>query len=84
MIADFFTKPLQGKLFCYLRDTVMGLEPFPMEERVDLYENSIKKLIVEECNSDSETPIKYQPSNDKKITWAEIVKNEKGKTKPLK
>ena len=31
MIADFFTKPLQGK---WLRDIVTGLAPFPMEECV--------------------------------------------------
>ena len=62
----------------------MGLAPFPMDERIDLYENNTKKSIVEECNSDSEKPIKYQPSNDKKIIWAKIVKNEKNKGKPLK
>ena len=31
MIADYLTKPLQGKLFKYLRDIIMGLAPFPME-----------------------------------------------------
>ena len=35
MVADFFTKLLQGKLFRYLRDIVMGLAPFPMEEHVE-------------------------------------------------
>lgn len=34
MIADFFTKPLQGSLFRKLRDIRMGLAPFPMKERV--------------------------------------------------
>ena len=27
MIADFFTKPLQGSLFCHMRDAVMGTTP---------------------------------------------------------
>ena len=71
MIADFFTKPLQGKLFRYLRDIVMGLAPFPMEERVGLFLNNPKKSIVEECNP---TPVKLQPTKNKRISWAEIVK----------
>ena len=71
MIADFFTKPLQGKLFRYLRDIVMGLAPFPMEERVGLFLNNPKKSIVEECNP---TSVKLQPTKNKRISWAEIVK----------
>ena len=39
MIADFFTKPLQGKLFKKIRDIIMGLAPFPMEERVEKRDN---------------------------------------------
>ena len=39
MVADFFTKPLQGKLFKSLRDVIMGLSPLPptltLEERVE-------------------------------------------------
>ena len=74
MIADFFTKPLQGKLFRYLRDIVMGLAPFPMEERVGLDVSRPEKSIVEECNSDTEIS---QPLNQEKVSWAEIVKGGK-------
>ena len=35
MIADYFTKPLQGKLFTTLRDTIMGLIPYPNKEPVE-------------------------------------------------
>ena len=28
MIADYFTKPLQGNLFTTLRDTIMGIIPY--------------------------------------------------------
>ena len=35
MIADYYTKPLQGSLFRKLRDILMGLTPFPYEERVE-------------------------------------------------
>ena len=49
MIADYNTKPLQGKLFVYFRNKIMGIrtEDFPkykdlykeILERYDLYEN---------------------------------------------
>ena len=75
MIADFFTKPLQGKLFRFIRDIVMGLAPFPVKESAGFYEISDKKLFVEECFFNQ---IKDQPvNNDKKILWAEIVKKGK-------
>ena len=38
MIADYFTKPLQGKLFRKLRDIIMGLSPFPIVVR-DIAQN---------------------------------------------
>ena len=38
MIADYYTKPLQGSLFKNMRDILMGLAPFPDEERVRLSE----------------------------------------------
>ena len=34
MIADFYTKPLIGSLFKKMRDIVIGLAPFPVEECV--------------------------------------------------
>ena len=34
MIADYFTKPLQGNLFTTLRDTIMGIIPYPTKEHV--------------------------------------------------
>ena len=38
MIADYYTKPLQGSLFRKMRDIIMGLIAFPDEERVGLGE----------------------------------------------
>ena len=34
MIADYFTKPLLGNLFTFLRDIIMGITPYPAKERV--------------------------------------------------
>ena len=36
MIADYYTKPLQGSLFKKMKDILMGLAPFSDEERVGL------------------------------------------------
>ena len=60
MIADFFTKPLQGKLFRKMRDGIMGLGPFPHEERVE--EKNTKDKVA--CVKD------IKP----KLSYAEIVR----------
>ena len=43
MVADYYTKPLQGALFRKLRDILIGLAPFPDEERVRYHEKSEQK-----------------------------------------
>ena len=47
MLADFFTKPLQGKLFKYLREIIMGSSPLTppltLEERVENHGSINKK-----------------------------------------
>ena len=47
MIADYLTKPIQGSQFKRLRDMIMGIAPFPIEEHV----GNINKPIAKECNS---------------------------------
>ena len=74
MIADFFTKPLEGKLFIWLRDIVIGLAPFPMEERVGLHKNDVKMTIAEECSATSR---EQEPLNKNKVSWVDIVKRQK-------
>ena len=36
IIADFYTKPLQGRQFRKLRDIIMGIVSLPSEERVEV------------------------------------------------
>ena len=43
MIADHFTKPLQGSLFRKMRDIIMGVTSFPVEERVEIKDEKITK-----------------------------------------
>ena len=49
MIADYFTKPLQGGLFKKLRTYIMGETPIPDEERVgtNIQENLNNKVASE-------------------------------------
>ena len=35
MLADYFTRMQQGKLFRLLRDIIMGISPYPIEECVE-------------------------------------------------
>ncbi len=63
MIADFFTKPLQGNLFRKMRDYVMGASGTLDEERV-----GAQDTIGE--NKASNIPL------NPKRSWAEIVKGK--------
>ena len=44
MIADYYTKPLQGSLFKKMRDILMGLAQFSDKERVRLSEKVSKNI----------------------------------------
>ena len=56
MIADYFTKPLQGKLFRAVRKVIMGHEPLSwlskelssIKERVEIKDN-VKLIDVNNC-----------------------------------
>ena len=61
MIADYFTKPLQGRLFKLFRDVIMGYRPLddiineiPMKERVG---NKIENRIVSRNNNETNTKL---------------------------
>jgi hypothetical protein len=64
MIVDFYTKPLQGALFRKLRDIIMGISPFPLEERVEI---NMKTDIKTTNKNESE-------KGAKKPTYADIVR----------
>ena len=79
MIADFYTKPLQGSLFRKLRDILMGLAPFPEEERVAV----CKKVSLEiDSSGNGSEPVSREPStinrNVKSVTYADVVRGENG------
>ena len=75
MIADYYTKPLQGSLFKKMRDILMGLAPFPDEERVRLSNNVSKNMKASE-NYDEDVSRKTVPINEDKnsVTYADMVR----------
>jgi hypothetical protein len=82
MIADFFTKPLQGTLFRKFRDVLMGIKhmdtlaldhPMPIEERVGDNRQSDNRVNVRSSNHTSATvPVARQSASS--ASWADVVK----------
>ena len=72
MLADYFTKPLQGNVFRRFRNVIMGtvhindllLDPdFQIKERVE----KVSQIVIK----------KSEPNNKKHVTYADIVRNGK-------
>ena len=85
MIADFFTKPLQGSLFRLFRDIILGFK------HISELDNISEKLSSEECvrkdlplgtvirDKASEKYTLLKPTvneNNKTITWADVVRRK--------
>ena len=91
MLADYFTKALQGSLFVRFRNIIMGYvhtddilndENYPLKERV---ENVITDRKVSGKMSSSMTqPMtgneREKKGINKKVTYADVVKNKNGRT----
>ena len=83
MIADFYTKPLQGALFVKMRNFIMGLEDAFCEERVEnrnIPDTSSPEKLSPDISSHAQNISQY--TNDletirSKPTYAEIVKQVK-------
>ena len=77
MIADYYTKPLQGSLFKKMRDILMGLAPFPEEERV-----GVQKKVRSEAKSsgNGDGPVSRNLStmgkNKNGVTYADVVRGK--------
>ena len=67
MIADFYTKPLQGSLFVKMRNFIMGLDDAFCEERVENCED-LNKSKNTSSNDNNVESIRKQP------TYAEIAR----------
>ena len=68
MLADYFTKPLQGSLFKKLRNYVMGTTVIPDEERVETNIN---------YKDTNQAPGITVENNDGKRSYANVVMGKK-------
>ena len=74
MVADFFTKPLQGSLFKKFKDVIMGHKPMSSLYRTVQKEHVGNDSIVEcDINMTSCEKKKSEQVENRKPTWAEIV-----------
>ena len=77
MLADFFTKPLQGGLFRKFRDVIMGRKPI-----TDLYSFDnlqIKERVENKMRSTENVTAEIsQIQNNGKLTYADILRGERG------
>jgi hypothetical protein len=73
MIADFFTKPLQGMLFCKFCAFIMNLDPGTdslQDKRSVLSKaKTAKKVKVETAKM-----VKVETDRRPQVTWSEVVK----------
>ena len=82
MIADYYTKPLQGSLFRKMRDIIMGHIAFPDEERVGLGEKgelgeekvSVNLGASENYNGDVSNNIAMDRPLKKRVTYVDAVR----------
>ena len=72
MLADFYTKPLQGTLFKKFRDAIMGHGPLPTEERVGISSESTQR-------DDVTNRVAVSNSSTRRSTYADIVRHGVGK-----
>jgi hypothetical protein len=78
MIADYFTKPLQGKAFKLLRDLIMGY--IHINELLKEIEDSIKERVGKpEINEKSRNVIETSTPLSKHVSWADMVRSSSAK-----
>ena len=74
MIADFFTKPLQGKKFHMFRRIIMGWDHISTlwtSDPINAESSSSKERVEQDRIVETEKSL----SEDGSCTWADVVKN---------
>ena len=67
MLADFFTKPLQGSLFLKFRDVILG--------HAHINTLRIPEHIIPEERVENTTPVTETKNTSKTVSWAEMVRS---------
>jgi hypothetical protein len=87
MVADYFTKPLQGELFYKFRDQIMGLVP------MDTIIGDHRSVLVDKLNQNPVTPLNTEsrssaarviPAHKKLRTTAHLSWSDVVKSRPIK
>ena len=74
ILADFFTKPLQGKVFTRFRDMIMGIIPVaPIEDPSLSHTPAQERVGNGVLETDGRRP-DDESTSDKVVTWADVVK----------
>ena len=74
MVASYYTKKLQGSLFRTMRDIVMGITPFPDEERVG--SNKDENTVSFSINGNVEKSATRNSENS--VTYADVMRTQRG------
>jgi hypothetical protein len=77
MLADFFTKPLQGSLFRKFRDIVLGykhIDTLHIDEEESSSQERVRKDVFRENSKRSEDSPSVVGKVDERKTYAEVVK----------
>ena len=79
MIADFFTKPLQGSLFRKMRGIIMGTLKLPIEERVENtfdIKNTVSNMAIGQFKHTNDNTTKLVGTKEKQVNASK--KNARG------
>ena len=79
MLADFFTKPLQGKLFRRFRDVIMGHKHISTLMSMDLTKSTPKERVEKNTsttNTNQTRTTKGIEGNSKNKSYAEVVRGK--------
>ena len=79
MLADFFTKPLQGALFCKFCNVILGYRH--INTLTEFVDTAAQERVGERPADDDSTSIKNKKNTfqGKQLSWADVVvgRNEK-------
>ena len=87
MVADFFTKPTQGKLFRKFRDVVLGyshIDSLKVEQKESTSQERVRKDKFQKKGYASAMINTTKSTSKKTVTWADIVRGGPSDDNPRK
>jgi hypothetical protein len=65
MVADYFTKPLQGTLFCKFRDFIMNIDTLPTSARLEDRRSVLGIILIAQQDSKQDSTVLTQDSGSR-------------------